>query len=196
VLPARYDRLCRHPEAFERGLEPRLEAGPIGDRPSRQVGPCLPSDGCQATPVQRAADDVDQLRRRNWLDEIPQGPVFDRFDRALEVGAPRHENERHVEIRGPDLPQQRLAVHVRHGHVADDDVEGGRTRGLDGLLASEGDHDLVPFARQHSLGRPRRHRLVVDYQNTRPLAGGVRAAHRGIVSQRASTAQGSRRGFS
>ncbi len=73
----------------------------------------------------------------------------------------------HVEVGLPDGPQEREAVHVGHGDVADDDVEAVPLGQRGRLAPVVRDADLVAGGRQGARVTPGGDRLVVDDQHLR-----------------------------
>ena len=116
-------------------------------------------------PVDGASHDVQQLRGRGGLDQITKRTVFDGANRALQVGAPGQEDERDVQVLGPDCAEQRQSVHVGHVEIADDRVEASGVPLGDGLSAAAHHRDTVSLPQQEAFGRSRNGGLVVHHQD-------------------------------
>ena len=146
----------------------RTRSGPRGRRGRRWACPRARARGrprgapCEPVHARRALDDVEQRRRGHGLEQVPEGAVLDGLHGALDGGAARHEDHGHVEIGLADGAQEREAVHVGHGDVADDDVEALILRERRRLAAVVRDRHAVAGGRERARIAPRGHRLIVD----------------------------------
>ena len=122
----------------------------------------------QAPLLERRVQRAGELLGRAGLGEEPEdAPLVDRRDRRVEVGLPREEHPDGVGRQLGGGREERGAVHLRHAHVGDDDVEGraghqvepgpAGGRGLDARAASQADRQAL-----QDQGR------VVDQQDPRP----------------------------
>ncbi len=165
----RNDGLRRDPELLDPRGEPRFEARPIPNLLPVELAHQgrLASDARQLVDADGPPHCVHHRVGGDRLDQIAKRAVLDGRQRALQRRAAGHEDHRHVEVGLADGTQQRQAVHVGHGDVADDDVElppfGQRGR----LAPVVRDGHLVAARRQGAGVTPRRDWLVVDDQHLR-----------------------------
>ena len=120
----RHDGLRGDPQLVDRRREPRFETRAVADRLAlcSCIWLALAPDARQLVDAHGARHDVQQRFQSDRLEQVAERAVFDRLQRALQRRAAGHEDHRHVEVALADVAQQRQAVHVGHGDVADDHV--------------------------------------------------------------------------
>jgi hypothetical protein len=125
----------------------------------------------QPRDLERALHEQAHLVERERLHEVVERALAHRLDRARDRRVGRHQHDHRVGPPPAQLAQQREAVHPRHAHVAEHEVERFRSASRSASRAVLGDHHPVAEPREIRLEMAADVLLVVDDEHARHDAG-------------------------
>src|SRR5687768_893385 len=153
------------PDEFEYRLHPGAPGHDIAEGEPLLV----PSDGpavgrLELLELDGPADDEQQLRRLEGLDEVVLCPQAHRFDGRLDGAVGSHHQHGEVRVLGLDLPDEFDTVHPGQAAIGEHQIHVLGFESVERFLAALRGQDFVTLELECPLQRPQEHLIVVDEQ--------------------------------